>query len=106
MASLGAEAVLLGPVFASLSHGYDTVTHQAVDDRLGTLADLDALVDAATARGIGIVLDGVFAYASREFWRLTEPAERDDPWFARDDRGELVVWRVEVAPHGWVVRPA
>ena len=93
--SLGADVILLGPVFASLSHGYDTVTHRTVDDRLGTVADLDALVAAAAARGIGIVLDGVFAYASREFWRLTDPAERDDPWFVHDDRGELVAWRVD-----------
>lgn len=95
VAALGADVMLLGPVFASLSHGYDTVTHRAVDDRLGTLADLDALVDAAAVRGIDIVLDGAFAYASREFWRLTDPAERDDPWFAHDDRGELVAWRVD-----------
>jgi cyclomaltodextrinase / maltogenic alpha-amylase / neopullulanase len=95
LAALGADSMLLGPIFASLSHGYDTVTHRAVDDRLGTLADFDALVDAAAARGIGVVLDGVFAYASREFWRLTDPAERDDPWFVRDGRGELVAWRVD-----------
>jgi glycosidase len=95
MAALGADTLLLGPIFASLSHGYDTVTHRDVDDRLGTLADLDALVDAAAARRIGVVLDGVFAYASRRFWRLADPAERDDPWFGHDDRGELVAWRVD-----------
>ena len=95
VAALGADTVLLGPIFASLSHGYDTVTHRAVDDRLGTLADLDAFVDAAAARGIDVVLDGVFAYASRRFWRLADPAERDDPWFVHDDRGELVAWRVD-----------
>lgn len=95
VAALGADSVLLGPIFASLSHGYDTVTHRAVDDRLGTLADLDALVEAAAPRGITILLDGAFAYASREFWRLTDPAERVDPWFVRDDRGELVPWRVD-----------
>lgn len=95
VAALGADAMLLGPIFASLSHGYDTVTHRAIDDRLGTLADLDAFLDAAAAAGIDVVLDGVFAYASREFWRLTDPAEGDDPWFARDDRGELDAWRVD-----------
>lgn len=95
VAALGADAMMLGPIFASLSHGYDTVTHRAVDDRLGTLADLDALVVAAAARGIDVVLDGVFAYTSREFWRLTDPAEGDDPWFVRDDSGELVAWRVD-----------
>ena len=42
-----------------------------------------------------MVLDGVFAYASREFWRLTDPDEANDPWFVRDERGELVPWRVD-----------
>jgi cyclomaltodextrinase / maltogenic alpha-amylase / neopullulanase len=95
LASLGADGLLLGPVFASLSHGYDTVTHRTIDDRLGAVADLDALLGAATTHGIGVVLDGAFAYASRAFWRLTTPAERGDPWFVRDDHGDLVPWRVD-----------
>lgn len=95
MASLGVDGLLLGPVFASLSHGYDTVTHRTIDDRLGGVADLDALVAAASAHGIGVVLDGVFAYASRAFWRLADPAELGDPWFARDHQGGLVSWRVD-----------
>jgi glycosidase len=95
VASLGADAILLGPVFSSLSHGYDTVSHRAIDDRLGATPDLDALVAAASSYGIGVVLDGAFAYTSREFWRLTEPAELDTPWFVRDDHGELVPWRVD-----------
>jgi cyclomaltodextrinase / maltogenic alpha-amylase / neopullulanase len=95
MASLGADGLLLGPVFASLSHGYDTVTHRMIDDRLGAGADLDALLAAASSHGIGVVLDGAFAYTSRAFWRLTDPAEPGDPWFARDDHSELVPWRVD-----------
>jgi cyclomaltodextrinase / maltogenic alpha-amylase / neopullulanase len=88
VSALGADTLLLGPVFASLSHGYDTVTHHEVDERIGTAADLDALVAAAAEQGVGVVLDGVFAYASRAFRRL-------DGWFRRDARGELVPWRVE-----------
>ncbi len=95
LVSLGADALLLGPVFASLSHGYDTVSHRSIDDRLGTVADLDALVAAASSHGIGVVLDGAFAYTSRAFWRLTDPAETGTPWFARDDHGELIPWRVD-----------
>jgi cyclomaltodextrinase len=95
VASLGADGLLLGPLFASLSHGYDTVTHRTVDDRLGAVADLDALLAAARSVGIGVVLDGAFAYASRAFWRLADPAELDHPWFARDGDGGLVPWRVD-----------
>lgn len=95
IAGLGADALLLGPIFASLSHGYDTVTHHEVDDRLGDAADLDALIEAARAYGIGVVLDGAFAYASRDFWRLSDPSELRTPWFLRDAQGELVPWRVD-----------
>jgi cyclomaltodextrinase len=95
VASLGADALMLGPVFASLSHGYDTVNHRTIGDRLGATPDLDALVAAASSYGIGVVLDGAFAYTSREFWRLADPAELDTPWFVRDDHGELIPWRVD-----------
>ena len=95
VSSLGADTLLLGPIFASLSHGYDTVTHHEIDDRLGDVEDLLAVIAAARQRGIGIVLDGVFAYVSRRFWRLEDPAEADTPWLARDDQGALVPWRVD-----------
>lgn len=93
--SLGADTMLLGPVFSSLSHGYDTVTHREIDDRIGSLDDLEVLIEAAHRQGIGILLDGVFAYASRAFWRLSEPAESHAPWFRRDAAGNLVPWQVD-----------
>jgi glycosidase len=95
VAGLGADGLLLAPVFASLSHGYDTVDHLRVDERLGGTADLDTLIAAARGRGISVFLDGAFAYASRSFRRLTDPAEREDPWFLLDRNGELVPWRVD-----------
>ncbi|GAA1646175.1 alpha-amylase family glycosyl hydrolase [Georgenia ruanii] len=57
---LGVSGLLLGPVFTSYSHGYDTIDHFAIDPRLGDLDDFDALVAAAHARGLKVVLDGVF----------------------------------------------
>lgn len=68
---LGLGGVLLGPVFASQSHGYDTVDHLRVDPRLGDEADLDRLVAAAHARGLRVLLDGVFNHVGR-----THPAFR------------------------------
>jgi len=65
--SLGASALLLGPVFASATHGYDTTDHFAVDPRLGDDADLDALFAAAHARGLRVVLDGVFNHVGQGF---------------------------------------
>lgn len=63
---LGLNGLLLGPVFASSTHGYDTLDHLEIDARLGTRADFDALVSAARERGVRILLDGVFNHVGRE----------------------------------------
>lgn len=63
---LGANGLLLGPVFASSTHGYDTTDHYRVDPRLGTDEDLDRLVEEAHARGLRVVLDGVFNHVGAE----------------------------------------
>jgi cyclomaltodextrinase len=62
---LGASALMLGPIFASASHGYDTIDHFRIDPRLGDDADFDALIEAARKRGLSVVLDGVFNHVSR-----------------------------------------
>jgi len=59
-ADLGFGGLLLGPIFRSSSHGYDTLDHLAIDPRLGTEADFDALAAACAARGMHLALDGVF----------------------------------------------
>lgn len=64
---LGASGLLLGPIFESESHGYDTVDYGTIDRRLGDEADFAALVEAAHRRGIRVVLDGVFNHVGREF---------------------------------------
>jgi cyclomaltodextrinase len=63
---LGASALLLGPIFAASTHGYDTLDHFRIDPRLGGEEDFDALVTAAKARGLHIVLDGVFNHVGRD----------------------------------------
>ena len=62
---LGASALMLGPIFASTSHGYDTIDHFSIDPRLGDEKDFDALIAAAARRGMSVVLDGVFNHVSR-----------------------------------------
>lgn len=62
---LGCNAILLGPVFASDTHGYDTLDFFKVDPRLGDEADLESLISAARQRGIGTLFDGVFNHVSR-----------------------------------------
>jgi cyclomaltodextrinase len=64
---LGCNGLLLGPIFASETHGYDTVDHFRIDPRLGDEDDFDALVTAADARGLRLILDGVFNHVGRGF---------------------------------------
>jgi cyclomaltodextrinase len=66
---LGANGLALGPVFASGTHGYDTIDYFEIDPRLGDAADLDHLVAEAHARGIRVMLDGVFNHVGRDFVR-------------------------------------
>jgi cyclomaltodextrinase / maltogenic alpha-amylase / neopullulanase len=67
---LGANAIYLGPVFESASHGYDTVDYRRVDRRLGANEDLARLAERIKSRGMRLVLDGVFNHVGREH-----------PWF-------------------------
>ena len=65
--SLGANGLLLGPIFTSTTHGYDTTDYLSVDPRLGDDEDFDRLVAACHERGIRVLLDGVFNHAGRDF---------------------------------------
>jgi len=69
IASLGCNAIYLTPVFQSASnHRYHTYDYLAVDPLLGGDAALRELLDAAHARGIRVILDGVFNHTGRGFW--------------------------------------
>jgi len=84
---LGLNGVLLGPVFASETHGYDTLDHFRIDPRLGDDDDFDRLVAAARGRGIRIVLDGVFHHVGRGHPAFRAFAEGgDDPGLFRARR--------------------
>lgn len=83
---LGASGLALGPIFDSETHGYDTIDHFRIDPRLGDEADFDALIAAARARGVSILLDGVFNHVGRAFpafQRVLREGSRapDASWF-------------------------
>ncbi len=66
-ADLGVDALWLMPVFDSPSyHGYDVRDYRTIDAPYGTLADFDALVAAAHARGIKVILDMVLNHSSSQ----------------------------------------
>jgi cyclomaltodextrinase / maltogenic alpha-amylase / neopullulanase len=67
LVGLGCNGLALGPIFASETHGYDTVDHFRIDARLGDDADLDALLAACRSKGVRVLLDGVFNHVGRGF---------------------------------------
>jgi len=70
--NMGFNAVYLGPVFQSDTHGYDTVDYFRVDDRLGSNADMKELIKEFHDNGIKVVFDGVFNHTSRNFFAFRE----------------------------------
>ena len=69
--SLGVETLYFNPIFeAAENHRYGTADYEHVDPMLGCDADFSALCQAAHARGMRVILDGVFnhtGFVSRYF---------------------------------------
>ena len=69
--SLGVETLYFNPIFeAAENHRYGTADYEHVDPMLGCDADFSALCRAAHARGMRVILDGVFnhtGFVSRYF---------------------------------------
>lgn len=90
---LGASGLLLGPVFSSSTHGYDTIDYFRIDPRLGDEADFDRLIAEARRRGLHLVLDGVFNHVGRDFPALAAalangPDSAEAQWFRRHGTGD------------------
>ncbi|EKU70591.1 4-alpha-glucanotransferase [Selenomonas sp. F0473] len=63
LADLGISCIYFNPVFESESnHHYDTGDYHKIDPMLGDIEDFRMLVKEARARGIRIILDGVFSH--------------------------------------------
>ncbi|AAT82347.1 alpha-amylase family protein [Cutibacterium acnes] len=86
--ALGCSSLALGPVFSSASHGYDTLDYFTIDPRLGDDDDFDHLLQAAHARGLSVLLDGVFNHVSRRN-RIVQDAQSAGP---DSDAGRMVRW--------------
>lgn len=64
---LGVTAIYLNPIFAARSnHRYDTADFKALDPLLGDLETFQTLVAEAEARGMVLILDGVFNHLSSD----------------------------------------
>ena len=94
---LGVSGLWLMPITASADHdhGYAGVDFRRIEADYGSLADFDALIAAAHARGIGVIIDYMInhsAAASPMF--QASAADRNGPF--RD----WYVWQ-DTAPAGW-----
>jgi glycosidase len=112
---LGASGIALGPVFASRTHGYDTTDHYRIDPRLGDDADFDHLIAEAQARGLRVLLDGVFNHVATDFAQTSWFRKRGNDFDTFEGHGELialdhdnpdvVAYTVDVMTH-WLARGA
>ena len=67
LADLGVTVLYLNPISKSFSsHRYDTGDYKQPDPMLGTMEDFRALCDAAHARGIRVILDGVYSHTGSD----------------------------------------
>ena len=102
---LGADTVLLNPVFDSDRHGYDTRDYFRVDPRLGTNEDLAQVCRTFHDAGLRVLLDGVFNHVGRGFWAFRDVREKrwDSPykdWFHIDFGGNSA-WNDGFWYEGW-----
>ena len=88
--ALGCNALYIGPLFESGSHGYDTTDYRRLDSRLGTNEDLKQFVRDCHAAGIRVVFDGVFNHTGRDFFAFEDLRRNREnspyrDWYCRVD---------------------
>lgn len=82
--ALHITGLYLNPINAAPSvHKYDTTDYLKIDPAFGTAADLCMLVREAHARGIKVMLDGVFNHCGWDFapWQEVVRNGKDSPYF-------------------------
>jgi alpha-glucosidase len=84
LAWLGVDLVWITPFYPSpmRDHGYDVADYTSVDERLGSLADLDAVVARTHALGMRLIIDLVPNHTSS-----------DHPWFQQSRSGKHNAYR-------------
>src|SRR6185437_10319540 len=103
LASLGVDAVWISPIYPSpmADFGYDVADYCDIDPLFGTLADFDALVADAHARGLKVILDFVPNHTSdRHPWFLDSRSSR------KSAKRDWYIWRDGkpdgAPPNNWI----
>ena len=96
--ALGIDAIWLSPIFPSpmADFGYDISDYTGVDPLFGTMADLEALLDAAHGVGLKVILDLVPNHTSDQHpWFIESRHSTENP------KHDWYIWRI---PHRAGVR--
>jgi alpha-glucosidase len=96
LVELGVDALWLSPIFVSpmADFGYDIADYTAIDPLFGTMADFDALVAVAHARGLKVLLDFVPNHTS-----IAHPWFRESRASRTSAKRDWYIWR-DPAPGG------
>ena len=73
---IGCNAIYIGPLFESGSHGYDTIDYRLVDRRLGSNDDFKAFVKHCHDRNMKVIVDGVFNHVGRDFFAFQDVKQK------------------------------
>ncbi|WJR78168.1 alpha-amylase family glycosyl hydrolase [Bradyrhizobium sp. NP1] len=101
--ALGIDAIWLSPIFPSpmADFGYDISDYTGIDPVFGTMADFDALIEAAHDLGLRLILDLVPNHTSDQHpWFIESRSSRDNP------KRDWYIWRDGkadgVPPNNWL----
>jgi alpha-glucosidase len=89
IAELGADCIWLSPIFKSpqADMGYDVSDYLEVDPVFGDVADFDALIEGAHARGLKVIVDQVLSHTSDQHeWFKASRKDRTN------DKADWYVW--------------
>lgn len=112
--ALGVEVLYLNPIhLAYTNHKYDALDYHQVSPEFGTRDDVVRLAEALHARGMKLVLDGVFNHMGRNAPLFQQAAaDATSPyrdWFVFDDSlpgGARAWWRAQNLPELNLENPA
>lgn len=115
IASLGADAVWLSPIFTSpmADMGYDVSDYYDIDPLFGSLADFDELVARSHELGLKVIIDQVLSHSSNKHeWFEESRSSRDNPkadWYvwadAQDDGSPPNNWLSVFGGSAWEWEP-
>ena len=89
--SLGVSILYLSPIFDAVSnHKYDTSDYMKIAEEFGGREAFEALIEAAHARGMKVILDGVFNHTGSDSRYFDEYGRYGFP--ARDEQSPYHSW--------------